>query len=268
MSFSTYINRHQRSGSAILAVVLFVLFAVTVLATLMPSMITEYKSNIRNRLLTVAVGVSEYGCRQAVWGLNNYETDEEWTNGGWTISTEDDGDTIALKEYAIAQNGDSTYTLDDGETARVRIIMRNVSLMNVEIISESTVYRNDMEVKQMVTMRISKTTPFMGLIAKDSLTFNGQPSFNSFNSNVFPYTYTYGVNTGQSVTVGSISTSSGSVDLGNGHVYGNVVSGASDPIDSGAVSGGKTITGAIVGDFYMDFPDVETPDTSGWATSF
>lgn len=287
-SFLSFSKRQRRKGSALLAVFLFALFSYVILSTLLPSMVTEYKVSVRSRMMMIALASAEFGAEKALWALNSLNNEVEWENAtdvanaldalegtgnpdgeGWEVAHEDDGDAVLIRSYNISAGGDSIFTLDGGENAVIRVVIRPRSNGTTEIIADGTVSRGQggTEISRLVIMQVDQWMPFAGLIAKESLTFNGQPNFDSYNSSEFPYYYATGKNSGEEVVVGSISSASGSVSLGNAHIYGDVVSGAEDPAASGAVSGGRTITGEVIGDYYMDMPDIDPPDTTGWNTS-
>lgn len=260
--------RLRQRGSALIAVILFVVCAVMILGSLMPSMMTEYHMNIRHKVQTSALATAEYGARHAIWCLNELLGEEEWQDNGWTLATDSLGREVLTREIVLGS--DSHFSLEGGDVGRARVTVRSLGHYSAQVISHGLVERagGAQSGQQIIAITLGTTSPFVGLIARDSLSFQGQPRFDSFNSDLFPFYYSSGVNTSQNVTVGSVSSASGSVSLGNAHVFGNVVSGASDPLASGAVSGGSTITGDIIGDFNQELPPVQTPDTTGWLTSF
>jgi hypothetical protein len=103
-----------------------------------------------------------------------------------------------------------------------------------------------------------RPNPFeYGLIAKNNLDFNGQPFFDSYDSRTWPFDYSFGVNSGQEVTVGSISSDISNLDLGNATILGDISTGASN--DGTDLRGGATISGDIIWDFNMDFPTITAP---------
>lgn len=259
----------SRRGSILLAVVIFVVFSTAVLATLLTSLVTEYRMNVLHRLGSSALAIAEYGAQHAIWSLNEYDTEADWQAGGWALETDPLGNQILV--YTIDVDGsDTVFTLEDRETGHIRIILRPVNQTTARVIAEGRIDRpaaRSTSQRQLVVVTARTYSPFIGLIAQNSMSFAGQPSFDSYNSDIFPHDYD-NANKGQNVSVGSVNSAAKSVDLGKASIYGNVVSGAIDPLGSGAVTGGKAITGSVVGDFNMAFPDVTPPETSGWSTSF
>ena len=257
-------NKHE-NGSILIATLIFAMIVSLVLATLLPMLLTDYRLNVRNRLLITALTVAESGVEEGFWALNHLEDLSEWTADGWT---EADSGRLQLKEITISAGGSEPFTLDDGNVARIRIAIEP-AFNSSRIYAEGTVLTASGTVlmTQIVELTSQLSSPFQGLIAKNQVTFNGQPQFDSYDSSVPPYSYSALQNGGDNVTIGTINVNTGSVSLGNATVRGNVVSGALDPIADGAVTGG-TITGVVIGDFDMDFPDITAPDTTGWPTSF
>ncbi len=259
----------HRPGSIILAVVIFVLFSAAVLATLMTSLVTEYRMNVLHRMGAGALSIAEYGAQHAVWCLNEYETEAEWVADGWSVEQDPMGNKVLLRTLQI-DGQDSLYTLESKETGQVRIVVRAIDINTARVVSEGRLDRSaarSTSQRQLVVVTARTYSPFLGLIAGESIGFAGQPKFDSYNSQIFPHDY-HDDNKGENVTVGSVNSAAKSVNLGKAHVFGNVVSGAIDPLGSGAVVGGNTISGSVVGDFKMAFPPVTAPETTGWSTSF
>lgn len=264
------IDAGKRRGSALLAVVLFIIFAIAILATMLPSLVTEYRMNVRHRVDVGAFAAAEYGARHAIWCLNELPDEAAWEADGWRLETDSLGVDVLIREMVIGEANDTAFRLEGSDRGRIRIVVRATGLYTAQVISEGRLTRGSGGESgvQLLSITLGTTSPFLGLIAKESLSFQGQPRFDSFNSDVFPFYYSSGVNSGNNVTVGSVSNAPDSVSLGNAHVFGNVVSGAADPVTSGAVTGGRTITGEIIGDFNQELPPVNVPDTTGWLTSF
>jgi hypothetical protein len=261
-------NVHESKGSALIAVLVFSLVVMTLLGTAIGLAINSHKLSHRNAMLSSSLYLAEAGAEEALWAINQFRANNQWASDGWELSEDDQ---YFLK---VIQLEDEAFPLNLPGTARIRIMIRNPNLNNpgVLIHSEGIIISSGggEPISQMITMQANIQSPFKGLIAKDAITFSGQPRFDSYNSNDFPYSYQFGVNSAQNVTAGSISKASGSVNLSNAMIFGNVVSGASDPLSSGAVSSGPgaQVSGSYIGDFDQDFPPVTVPDTTGWATSF
>ncbi len=259
-------NRSQR-GSVLIAFLIFSAILALVIGTLLPSMVTDFKMNSRSYLQIAGLAIAESGAEEGFWALNHLGDVSEWTNDGWT---EAKSGRLMIKEFTIQSGSGDPFTLSNDRKARIRVVVEP-GANSSRIYSEGVILDADDNVlaRDVVELVSQISSPFMGLIAKDSINFNGQPQFDSYDSSVFPYSYSSGINSGSNVTVGSINDASGSVDIGNADVYGNVVSGDDDPLVSGAVSvNNGNISGDVIGGFNMVFPDVPVPDTTGWATSF
>lgn len=262
----------NKDGSALIAVMLFAFMVSMVLGAVLPAALNHYKNNLRNSRMVAAIYLAEAGADEALWALNHYTTSAEWENDGWEYSA-DGAHFIKLIDLE-----NETFQLNNNESGTIRIIVDEpVEPGHVSVFSEGTVAGNSSSfnsqpIVQVVALTASVKSPFMGLIAKDNLSFSGQPTFDSYNSSQFPYAYSPGVNTYKNTTVGSISAKGGSVNIGNADVYGDIVSGASDPLSNDAVQTGPNanISGQIIGDYDQEFPEISPPDTStaDWNNSF
>lgn len=259
----------REAGSTLIATMIFALVLTTLLGTALTLSVHSYQLTTRNAMLTRALFLAEAGADEALWAVNRLQSGADWFAEGWVITS--DGQYL---RKVIPMHNEPLKMDEVGGRAFVRILVEvgGPGTGTVAVHSEGVILMDDgsESISQVVSMRASIQSPFIGLIAKDTLSFSGQPRFDSYNSNIFPHSYTFGVNSGEQVTVGSISSASGSVGLSNAKVFGNVVSGASDPLGSGAVTAGPgaQVTGSYIGDFDQDFPPVTVPDTTGWPNSF
>lgn len=261
----------SEKGSALLITLIMALLIGIIIATILPMVITEYKMTFRQSMINAAFGLAEAGAEEALWALNECSDEEDYLLLGWKP---DDSGNYLTRELTTE---DFPWGLEDGFEGRIRIVMESpngVDSVNIWIegkvsgsagIYGEPIYR---VIEIQAGTSSSNSRAHLGLIAREGLNFNGQPTFDSYNSDVFPYFYVAGVNSGQNVTVGSPADWNNSINLGNAKVYGDVVSGNSEPWESGAVKGNHpVITGSIIGDFEYDFSPVEIPDTQGWTTN-
>lgn len=265
----------NQRGSALVMVLLFGFLVFMIITGFLPSVLLDYRVSRQNEMANAAYYIAEAGAEEAMWYLNQ-EAYDDWSSDGWEEST--DGK-YWKREIDFS---DELFDLNDGWEASIRLVVEKPKAgAAVKIYSHGIVEKGDGSDSLSKVIVLSTTQPkiFEGLIAKDTLSFSGQPQFDSYDSSVFPYTYAPGSNTWadihsgsdpKSLSVGSISDSAGTVSLGNASVDGNVVSGASDPLGSGAVTQGpnSTVTGSYKGNFTFDFKYVGPPDTTGWNTSF
>jgi hypothetical protein len=101
----------------------------------------------------------------------------------------------------------------------------------------------------------------VSLAARTNITMNGNglsaDSFNSSNTNQS----NNGIYTSsKSSTNGDVAVLYGSLDLGNHSVSGDVYLGPTASLNSGT----NQVSGKVYTDYNYDFPDVASPDTSGW----
>jgi len=150
------------------------------------------------------------------------------------------------------------------------VLVEKVDDSIINIVSQGVVnggrnVSSNMDVSRIIETQFRRPNPAgYGLIARDSLDFNGKPTFDSYHSG-------QGANPGPgagpnvNVTVGSVSADTSTLGLGNAFIFGDLATGASN--DGSDPRGGSTVSGDIIWDFEMDFPEVVAPDTTGWKTS-
>ncbi len=267
------IPHRKDSGSAIIIALIFATIITAGIAGLLPMLLSEWKINSRSSAQEAAFSLAESGVDEAIWAVLEFDdTDQDWLDAGWS---EDPSGAYWYREWTLAEIstelGD-VYTLDEGREGKYRVIVQKVDSSVINIISQGIVtgggsVDSDLTVARYIETQFRRPNPFgYGLIARDGLNFNGRPTFDSYDSRIFPYDYLYGTNSGSNATVGSVSTSTSDLGLGNAYIYGDLATGASD--DGSDPSGGATVSGGdIIWDFEMDFPEVVAPSTTGWQTS-
>lgn len=254
----------SQRGSALIISIIFTAVITIGLAGLLPMMLTEWKSNSRNSAQEAAFSLAESGVDEAIWAILEYgSSEEDWINDGWAESSNGN---YWYKEWALAdisvELGD-IYSLDEGREGFYRVIAQKVSRSVINIVSQGVVkgganVASDFEVARYIETQFRRPNPAgYGLIARDGLDFNGKPFFDSYDSREFPYDYSFGVNSGDEVTVGSVSEATVKLDLGNSIIYGDLATGAAD--DGTDPRSGSTVTGEMIWDFDMDFPEVTKP---------
>lgn len=259
-------KRNPRSGSALIVSVIFSMIIMFGLAGLLPMLVSDWKLSAQTSTQEAAFTLAESGIDEAIWAVLEYaEEDSDWKSNGWT-----DGGNYWHRELTLASLTNSEgqdFDLDEGRVGLYRIMVQKVTGSVVNIVSQGVVsggknVSTGLEISRIIETQFRRPNPAgYGLIARDTLDFNGRPSFDSYHSG-------YGVNPGASsgpnanTTVGSVSENVGTLGLGNSFIYGDLATGASD--NGSDPSGSSTVTGEIVWDFEMDFPEVKAPDTSGW----
>jgi len=259
-------------GSALLITLIFASIILYGLAGLIPLMLTDWKMNSRTSAQEAAFSLAESGVDEAAWAMLEFDdNDDDWTDAGWSEST---NGAYWYREWDLSDISAETggiYTLDEDRIGVFRVIVQKVESSTINIVSQGIVTGGKNVAKGFTVTRYIETqfrrpNPFgYGLIARDGFDFNGQPTFDSYDSRLFPYDYSLGMNSGSNVIVGSASLDVSKLDLGNAHIDGDLATGAAD--DGSDPLGGASMSGKVIWYFNMNFPEVIVPSTAGWNTS-
>lgn len=259
-----------RRGSALLTAVIFSTVILLGIAGVMPMLVNDWKQTTRTSLQEAAFTLAESAVDEAIWAVLEYDDDENaWRTGGWN---EGSNGNYWYREWtlsALSQSAGEILELDEGRTGLYRAIVEKVESSRITIVTQGVVSggRNvsaGTEVARYIETEFRKPNPAgYGLVARDTLNFNGRPSFDSYDSREFPYVYSYNVNSGNEGVVGSTSTDvTNTLDLGNAIIDMDLATGGADNGTNPA--GSATVSGEIIWEFEMDFPRVKLPNTSGW----
>ncbi|HKK18944.1 MAG TPA: hypothetical protein VJ952_09725 [Opitutales bacterium] len=261
-----------RQGSALLTSVVFSTIILLGIAGIMPMLLNDWKQTARTSLQEAAFTLAESAVDEAIWAVLEHSDDENaWRSAGWN---EGGNGNYWYREWtlsALSQSSGEIMELDDGRVGRYRAIVEKVGSSRITIVTQGIVSGGrdvsvGTEVARYIETEFRRPNPAgYGLIARDSLNFNGRPRFDSYDSREFPYIYSYGVNSGNEGVVGSTSTDLSALGLGNAIIDMNLGTGAPDNGQNPA--GGASVSGDIIWEFEMDFPEVEVPNTSGWNTT-
>lgn len=257
-----------------LGVLILATFVFIIVGSLLPLSVGDYRMTLTNNLQTAVLGLAEGGAEEGARALKTYTSDADWIAAGWASKTKD-GKAYWVQAFDLADeiHGGVHFNLGSGRSGEFRVVVEKpagVPMERIKVYSEGRVSGHPLNntISRMVVVELRYQVMPPGFITLDGISASGQPMAASYiSSPAFPLPAS-GVNTGSNVTLGSVSTNSGSLSLGNMTVQGNVVSKASDPVGEGVLTGNPNISGQIIGDVDFDFPPVERPDTSGWATSF
>jgi hypothetical protein len=261
-------QRDPRSGSALIIAVVFSTIIMFGLAGLLPMLVNDWKMSARTSTQEAAFTLAESGVDEAIWAVMEYADDDDaWTDNGWT-----DRGNYWHREWtlaAISSTLGQDFELDEGRTGLYRVLVQKINSSVINIVSQGVV-AGGKNVRSGETSRIIETqfrrpNPLgYGAISRYFVILNGQPTFGSYDSRYMPNPETNSSPL-SNVTLGSTHDETFVLEIGNALIYGDLVTGAPD--DGSDPSGGATVTGDIVWDFGMDFPPVQKPDTTGWATS-
>lgn len=261
-----------RQGSALLTSVIFSTVILLGIAGLMPMLMSDWKQTVRTSLQEAAFTLAESAVDEAIWAILEHKDDANaWKAAGWS---EDSNGKFWFREWTLSglsKSAGASFELDDGRTGKYRALVEKTGNSRLTIVTQGSVsggpsVTSGTEIVRYIETEFRRPNPAgYGLIARDGLDFNGKPFFDSYDSRDFPYFYAFGVNSGSDLTVGSVSPDTSALDLGNAIIHGNLATGAPD--DGSDPRGGATVSGDVVWDFEMDFPQVTVPNTSGWNTS-
>jgi hypothetical protein len=269
-------NARKDSGSALVIALTFACIITFGIAGILPLVLTDWKLSSRISGQEAAFSLAESGLEEAIWAILEFGEDESaWTSNGWNESA---NDAYWYREWNLSDYTDQLseiYELDDNRVGSFRVVVQKVGEASendvniVNIVSQGIVtggknVANDYRASRYIETQFKRLNPFeYGAIAKKRIDFNGQPEFDSYNSdseeelNWADFTRT------ENITVGSASTNASDIALGNATIHGDLATGSSDD-DSDSVRGNALIDGNISYDFEMELPIVSQPDTSGF----
>jgi len=211
-------------------------------------------SFISNSLIHLA----EEGAEEATWTLMNDNVN--WT--GWTETVP------GFKSMKI-----TSLDLGNGKTGTILVVVEgydgSTPIIYVEALAQLPTGRI---VSKQIMIELSGRSLFAsGMISKDTLSFGGTISVDSYDSSVSAYDPI--TNRNANITVGSISTTDNAVSMSGADIYGYVGSGGGD-LDLNLAN--TTVTGPDTG-FGVDwdpdrlstslsaqFENPEEPDTIGY----
>ena len=257
-------------GSALLVTLIFTSVILYGLAGLVPMMLTDWKMNSRTSAQEAAFSLAESGVDEAAWAVLEFDDDDDWRDAGWSEST---NGSYWYREWNLAEIsvtlGD-VYTLDESRTGIFRVIAQKTESSTINIVSQGIVsggknVAKDFIVTRYIETQFSRPNPFGYGFISDGFNLDGESTFNSYDSRLFPYYHLDGMNSGSNVIVGSASLDLASANVGDAHIDGDFATGAAD--DGSDPLGDASMTGRLIWYFNMDIPDVVVPPTAGWNTS-
>ncbi|MGJ8639482.1 MAG: hypothetical protein ACSHYA_08820 [Opitutaceae bacterium] len=258
-------DRRSTSGSALIISIIFAAVITIGLTSLLSLMMTDWKHTARSSAQEAAFNLAECGVDEAAWAFLEYGTDDQkWIDAGW--SEDPSNQSFWFKEWSLSDIS-GNFTLDENREGIYRVIVEKTTSSTINIVSQGIVrggasVPTDFEVARVIETQFTSTNPFTkGLIARGSVTFNGRPFFDSYDSRQFPYSYLFGVNSGNDVTVGSASDNLANLGFGNATILGDIATGASN--DGSDPSGKASVSGDVIWDFSMTFPRFTNPTSNG-----
>jgi hypothetical protein len=260
----------RSQGSALITAVIFGTILLVGLAGLLPMLVNDWKQTSRTSLQEAAFTLAESGVEEAIWALTEFgDEDGNWEDAGWKEAANGN---FWYREWNLAELTQSTgvmLDLDEDRSGIYRAVVQKTSGPKISVIGQGVVsggqnVAKDTTIKRYIETEIdnpsSSGNPFAyGLIARRYMALNGQPTFDSYNSD-FGEDPEEEMGPRDNVTVGGPSVDLSNFKITNPVISGDVVAGTPDgsahPFD------GKFFTGEKLYDFNMDFPEVVKPDTS------
>lgn len=261
-------RRTSKRGSALAVTLIFATFISVGLAALLPQVLNDWKMTIRTSAQEAAFNLAEAGIEETIWAVLEFSEDSEWTAAGWA----NEGGNYRTREWALTDMAANMGGTRTNRPPRIRVIVKKTAGGSIHVVSEGSVAGvgnaggKDGRVVRFIEAELRRPNPMVhSLIARAGLSFNGKPFFDSYDSRLFPFDYEFMLNSGENVTVGSLSQLLSMIDLGGATVLGDLVTGAinegTDPTE------GADVSGDVTWEFNMELPEVITPNTSGWNTS-
>lgn len=266
--------RSQR-GSALLVTIIVASMILTMAGLMIPLSLRSFESAKQNHYQTNAFFLAESGVEEGIYALQNFISEEEWKTEGWSSSPDNMRwmKSFTFDSLTFGTNGSQTGGFD---VFLDKAVNPTTGLPNnqIEICSRgrlTAVDGSNVEGERTIMVKIERQSPFGqdDFSGRLYVSLSGQPTFDSWWSSEFPFIYSP-INATKEAHVGSPSKEAGSVNLSNGTVNGNVLSGASDPLGDGAVvkKPNADITGTVVANYERNYPEIDAPSTYGYKTSF
>jgi hypothetical protein len=234
------------------------------------------KTSNRSLYNNAAMNLAENGLEEAMYSINKLVSDSTYSfsTDGWTPVGTDD---MKRKWTGTA--------FDQNATGEVRVYLYNYTgAAAPNIIARALVTvkgdSNSAPVEKWVRVQLRKTSKFAnGLVAKQTINFNGSPQIDSWNSDpdnnpaTAPIPYSTAVRN-DAGSVGSISVGVNAVLVDNADIWGYVGTGGSAPqVGSTGTIGpfgtpvGTTVASHVTTDFSASFDNVSAPSTYTYANA-
>ncbi len=247
---SSHVSRRQQRGSVLLVALFFAMVIALSLGGYMSLVNNTIKSSNRSFYYNGALNLAESGLEQGLWSVNKAVAGagNAWTD--WTI----DG--------SAARQTFANWDFGPGVTGVVKVRVYNYAGSSTKrIVARATLSTPNMApVEKWLSVDLTRRSRFSnGLVAKDSVTFNGNNATvdswvsdpdNSTSTPVVAYSSAVRRDHG---SVGSVSILNTAVAVNNADIWGSAATGAADP----QVGANGSILGA----------DSAAKDKSTWANA-
>lgn len=247
---SSHVSRRQQRGSVLLVALFFAMVIALSLGSYMSLVNNTIKSANRSFYYNGAINLAESGLEQGLWSVNKAVAGagNAWTD--WTI----DG--------SAARQTFANWDFGPGVTGVVKVRVYNYAGSSTKRIVARAILTtpNMAPVEKWLSVDLNRRSRFSnGLVAKDSVTFNGNNAVvdswvsdpdNSTSTPVVAYSSAVRRDHG---SVGSVSILNTAVAVNNADIWGSAATGAADP----QVGANGSILGA----------DSAAKDKSTWANA-
>jgi hypothetical protein len=266
--------RSERGSLLIVSMIMCAIISISLVSYLRLGRTTMVTSN-RALYNNAAMNLAENGLEEAMYALNKAVSDSSfvWTSNGWTACGS--GNVNARRRLPSATG---TYSFDQATTGYVRVYVYNYEGTGAapKVVARSIVTlggATQRTLEKWVYVQLRTTSKFAnGLVAKNSLTFNGNnASVDSWDSHSDTTTtaddikYSVGVRDDNG-SIGSISVAVGAVGVNNADIWGYAATGAGLPSvgSNGLIGPFGTSTGTmdmshVSSDFTASFDPVTAP---------
>lgn len=238
------------------------------------------KTSNRSLYNNAAMNLAENGLEEAMYSINKLVADSTYsfTTDGWTAVGSND----MRRKWTSAS--DSTLQFDQNATGELRVYIYNYDgTAAPTIVARALVtVRGDnttAAVEKWVRVQLRKTSKFAnGLVAKQTINFNGSPQIDSWNSDpdnnsaTAPVVYSAATKN-DAGSVGSISVGVNAVLVDNADIWGYVGTGGSAPsvgatgtIGPFGTPTGTTVASHVTTDFSASFDNVSAPSTYSYTS--
>lgn len=265
----------ERGSLLIVAMILCAVIGVSLVSYLNVGR-SALKTSNRSLYNNAAMNLAENGLEEAMYSINKLVNNASYsfTGDGWTAVGTDD----------MKRKWTGT-TFDQNATGEVRVYIYNYNGGAApNIVARALVTPQGdttaSAVEKWVRVQLRKTSKFAnGLVAKQTINFNGSPQVDSWNSDpdnnpaTAPIPYSAAVKN-DAGSVGSISVGVNAVLVDNADIWGYVGTGGSAPqvgatgtIGPFGTPTGTTVTSHVTTDFSASFDTVAAPSTYSYTNA-
>lgn len=264
----------QRGSLLIVAMILCAIIGVSIVSYINVGRAALQTSN-RSLYNNGAMNLAENGLEEAMYSINKLVADSTYsfTSNGWTA--------VGTSDMRRKWSGTA---FDQNATGEVRVYIYNYDGTAAPVIVARSLVNvagdtNKTAVEKWVRVQLRKTSKFAnGLVAKQTINFNGSPQIDSWNSdpdnNSATAAVVYSAGTRNDAgSVGSISVGVNAVLVDNADIWGYVGTGGSAPsvgatgtIGPFGTAAGTTVASHVSTDFTTSFDDVSAPSTYSYTS--